>query len=96
METIVPATGEWNLCHDNPTSSTDIFRLPILAWAISPHAPPIPITPFGRADTCGEYLLHVVTEAGAHFVVLPNGPILAGNDFYGAKAWLVAKDQVTA
>lgn len=96
METIVPAAGEWNICHDNPTSSNQFFRIPILAWAIGPNAVPVPITPFGRADTSGEYLVQVVTEACGHFVVLPNGPILAGGDFQGAKAWLVEKSRVAA
>ncbi|KIZ43315.1 MULTISPECIES: hypothetical protein [Rhodopseudomonas] len=90
METIVPAVGDWHLCMDDENSFLDFHRVTILAWAIgpNPNAPPIPITPFGRSDMGGDYMIQAVTESTGQFIVLPNGPVLAGNDVSGAKRWL--------
>jgi|ERR1700730_6740056 hypothetical protein len=101
METIVPATGEWSLCLDETGPSArigiaNIFRVPILAWAIKPGAVPVPITAFGPADVSDEYMVQCASDANAMFMALPNGPILAGNDFNGAKAWLKQKGRVAA
>ena|SRR6266566_9064311 len=102
METIIPATGDWSLCLDNPGPSASmgvvsIFRVPILGWAISgTGALPVPITAFGRADTSDEYLVQCASDACAAFIILPNGPMFAGNDFNQAKAWLRRKGQAQA
>jgi hypothetical protein len=99
MDTIIPATGEWSLCLDNPAPSAqsgvaNIFRVPILGWEIgNPGALPVPITPFGPADTSDEYLVQCASDANAMFIVLPNGPMFAGNDFNQAKTWLRRKVQ---
>ncbi|KIZ38576.1 MULTISPECIES: hypothetical protein [Rhodopseudomonas] len=93
METIVPAAGDWHLCIDDETSSSKFHRVTILAWAISqnPAALPVPITPFGRGDVSGEYMVQAVSESADQFIILPNGPALAGNDFNGAKQWFKQK-----
>jgi hypothetical protein len=94
METVVPATGEWNLCLDNPEDFSKFFKIPVLAWAINPlNCLPTPITPFGRADTAAEYMLWRINDIEATFIILPNGPVLPGNNFSGAKAWLRRKGQ---
>jgi hypothetical protein len=101
METIIPATGEWSLCLDNPdpfaSTGIGIFRVPILGWAISGGGSvPVPITAFGPADTSDEYLVQCASDACAAFIILPNGPMFAGNDFNQAKAWLRRKGRAAA
>jgi hypothetical protein len=94
METVIPATGEWSLCLDDPDRAVQIgiFRVPILGWAISGSgAVPVPITAFGPVDTSDEYLVQCASDANAMFIALPNGPIFAGNDFDQAKTWLKRK-----
>jgi hypothetical protein len=41
-------------------------------------------------------MVQCASDANAMFMALPNGPILAGNDFNGAKAWLKQKGRATA
>ena len=91
METIVPITGEWYFCTDDEWSTGIFHRVGIIAWAVSLNGIPVPITPFGRADVSGEYL---VQSPSGDFVILPNGLTLRSwND---AKGWLTQQRRSAA
>ena len=69
-ETIVRAKPEHKIWILSPNSPSGGFELvDVMAWAVGPHGPPIPVTILGRLDKGAEYMLS--TEFG--WVAFPSG-----------------------
>jgi hypothetical protein len=79
-DTIIPAGPEWRVCVPETNTLFGMQRKPfvqigIIAWAVSADGTTVtPITPAGRLDTSGEYV--VVGPEPTPFLILPNGPFL--------------------
>jgi hypothetical protein len=78
-EVIVPAAPDWRVCvqESNPfgLARRPFVQIGIIAWAISADGNTVtPITPTGRVDTSGEYV--VIGPEPCPFLVMPNGPFV--------------------
>ncbi len=87
--TIVPVTGDdaatlwtWGVATDSMFGRGDLHVLPIIAWQIADNCTALPITPAGRAEAGGAWVIAMVSRR----YVTSGGDLLENQQT--AKAWL--------
>ena len=78
-ETIVPAKSDQRIWVLGDRFRKEFDLIDVIAWAVTPFDPPIPITVAGRLAQGAEYVLG--TETG--FMLLPSGQPLRDSNEVG-------------